>query len=73
MIFSIFQNQLKNICKTKEKGYIPPSRTLCVTENVFPVSSGTVQFIGSGDRTMPSVGDFTRVGSGGDLTTGSRK
>jgi len=50
-----------------------PSRTLCVTENVFPVSRGTVQFIGSGERTMTSVGDLTRVGSGGDLTTGSRK
>ena len=55
------------------KKYIPPSRTLCVTENVLPVSRGTVQFIGSGERTMTSVGDLTRVGSGGDLTTGSRK
>ena len=46
--------------------------TLCVTEKVFPVSRGTVQLIGSGERTDPS-GDLTRVGSGGDLTTGSRK
>ena len=47
----------------------PLSRTLCVTENVFLVSSGTVQLMGSGDLMHSCSGDFTRVGSGGDFTT----
>jgi hypothetical protein len=51
---------------------LPPSFILCVTENVLPVSKGTVQFIGSGDLITAS-GLLTLVGSGGDLTTGSRK
>lgn len=45
-----------------------PLRTFCVTTNVLPVSSGTVQLTGSGDRMMICSGDLTRVGSGGDLT-----
>ena len=47
----------------------PLSRTLCVTEKVFLVSRGTVQLMGSGERMSSCSGDFTRVGSGGDLTT----
>lgn len=34
---------------------------------VLPVSKGTVQLTGSGDRMMICSGDLTRVGSGGDL------
>jgi len=60
---NIVQKYLKNKVS-------PPSLTLWVTENVLVVSSGTVQLIGSGDRMIPS-GLLTRVGSGGDLTTGS--
>ena len=52
--------------------FLPPSLTLCVTEKVLPVSSGTVQLMGSGLRTDPS-GLLTLVGSGGLLTTGSLK
>lgn len=48
-----------------------PSRTFCVTVKVLPVSRGTVQFTGSGDRMIICSGDFTLVGSGGLLTTGS--
>lgn len=48
--------------------WIIPFRTFWVTTNVLPVSSGTVQFTGSGDRMIICSGDFTRVGSGGDLT-----
>lgn len=48
-----------------------PSFIFCVTVKILPVSSGTVQFTGSGDRIMICSGDFTRVGSGGDLTSGS--
>lgn len=48
-----------------------PSRTFCVTVNVFPVSRGTVQFTGSGERMIICSGDFTLVGSGGLFTTGS--
>lgn len=48
-----------------------PSLTFWVTVNVFPVSNGTVQFTGSGERIIICSGDFTRVGSGGLLTTGS--
>lgn len=45
------------------------SRTFCVTVKVLPVSSGTVQKTGSGERMMTICsGDFTRVGSGGDFT-----
>jgi hypothetical protein len=39
-----------------------------VTVKVFPVSRGTVQLTGSGERMSICSGDFTRVGSGGDLT-----
>lgn len=42
-----------------------------MTVNVFPVSSGTVQFTGSGERIIICSGLLTRVGSGGDLTIGS--
>lgn len=42
-----------------------------MTVNVFPVSSGTVQFTGSGERMIICSGDFTLVGSGGLFTTGS--
>lgn len=45
-----------------------PSLTFWVTVNVFPVSNGTVQLTGSGDRIIICSGDLTRVGSGGDLT-----
>jgi len=38
-----------------------------VTVKVFPVSRGTVQLTGSGERMSICSGDFTRVGSGGDL------
>lgn len=48
-----------------------PSRTFCVTVNVLPVSRGTVQFTGSGERMIICSGDFTLVGSGGLFTTGS--
>lgn len=48
-----------------------PSRTFWVTVNVFPVSKGTVQLTGSGERIKICSGDLTLVGSGGDLTTGS--
>lgn len=48
-----------------------PSRIFCVTVNVFPVSKGTVQLTGSGDRISNCSGDLTRVGSGGDLISGS--
>ena len=44
-----------------------PPRMFCVTVKVLPVSSGTVQLTGSGDRTTICSGDLTRVGSGGDL------
>uniref|UniRef100_A0A182J7R4 Uncharacterized protein n=1 Tax=Anopheles atroparvus TaxID=41427 RepID=A0A182J7R4_ANOAO len=50
----------------------PPSRTFCVTVNVLPVSRGTVQLTGSGERMMICSGDLTRVGSGGDLIICSR-
>lgn len=43
-----------------------------MTVKVFPVSNGTVQLTGSGERINICSGDFTLVGSGGDLTTGSR-
>lgn len=39
-----------------------------MTVKVFPVSRGTVQLTGSGERMSICSGDFTRVGSGGDLT-----
>jgi len=45
-----------------------PSWTFWVTVKVFPVSRGTVQLTGSGERMSICSGDFTRVGSGGDLT-----
>lgn len=46
-----------------------PSRTFCVTVKVLPVSNGTVQKTGSGERMITICsGDLTRVGSGGDLT-----
>lgn len=45
--------------------------TFCVTVKVFPVSKGTVQFTGSGDRIIICSGDLTLVGSGGDFTIGS--
>lgn len=48
-----------------------PSLTFCVTVNVLPVSKGTVQLTGSGERIIICSGDFTLVGSGGDLTNGS--
>lgn len=48
-----------------------PSLTFWVTVKVFPVSRGTVQFTGSGDRMIICSGDFTLVGSGGLFTTGS--
>lgn len=48
-----------------------PSRTFCVTVKVLPVSRGTVQFTGSGERMIICSGDFTLVGSGGLFTTGS--
>ena len=38
-----------------------------MTVKVFPVSRGTVQLTGSGERMSICSGDFTRVGSGGDL------
>lgn len=50
---------------------ILPSRTFCVTVKVLPVSRGTVQFTGSGERMIICSGDFTLVGSGGLFTTGS--
>jgi hypothetical protein len=43
-----------------------------VTVKVFPVSSGTVQLTGSGERIKICSGDLTLVGSGGDFTTGSQ-
>lgn len=45
-----------------------PVRTFCVTVNVLPVSNGTIQLTGSGERINICSGDLTRVGSGGDLT-----
>lgn len=39
--------------------------------NVLPVSNGTVQLTGSGERMIICSGDFTLVGSGGLFTTGS--
>ncbi|KNC30547.1 hypothetical protein FF38_05573 [Lucilia cuprina] len=48
-----------------------PSLTFCVTVKVFPVSKGTVQLTGSGERIIICSGLLTRVGSGGDLTMGS--
>lgn len=42
-----------------------------MTVNVFPVSNGTVQLTGSGERMIICSGDFTLVGSGGLFTTGS--
>lgn len=45
-----------------------PFRIFCVTVNVLPVSKGTIQFTGSGERIIICSGDLTRVGSGGDLT-----
>jgi len=51
--------------------FASPSRTFCVTVNVLPVSRGTVQFTGSGERMIICSGDFTLVGSGGLFTTGS--
>lgn len=42
-----------------------------MTVNVLPVSRGTVQFTGSGERMIICSGDFTLVGSGGLFTTGS--
>lgn len=45
-----------------------PSRTFCVTVNVLPVSNGTIQLTGSGERIIICSGDLTRVGSGGDFT-----
>lgn len=50
----------------KSKCFIP-SRTFWVTVKVFPVSNGTVQLTGSGERIKICSGDFTRVGSGGDF------
>lgn len=38
-----------------------------MTVKVLPVSRGTVQLTGSGERIMICSGDLTRVGSGGDL------
>lgn len=35
--------------------------------NVLPVSNGTVQLTGSGERIKICSGDFTLVGSGGDF------
>ena len=46
---------------------ISPPRMFCVTVNVLPVSSGTVQLTGSGERTTNCSGDLTRVGSGSAL------
>lgn len=65
-----FKKYVKYILYLKYTVYIPsiPSRTFCVTVNVFPVSRGTVQLTGSGDRIIICSGDLTRVGSGGDLT-----
>lgn len=51
--------------------YRLPSRIFCVTVNVLPVSSGTVQLTGSGERISNCSGDLTLVGSGGDLIIGS--
>lgn len=48
-----------------------PSRTFCVTVKVLPVSRGTVQFTGSGERMIICSGDLTLVGSGGLFITGS--
>lgn len=48
-----------------------PSLTFCVTVNVLPVSKGTVQLTGSGERIIICSGDLTLVGSGGDFTNGS--
>lgn len=63
---------LQRKTKVSRPDILPPSLMLWVTEKVFPVSKGTVQLIGSGDLTTAS-GLLTLVGSGGDLTTGSRK
>lgn len=38
-----------------------------MTVNVLPVSNGTVQLTGSGERIKICSGDLTRVGSGGDF------
>ena len=50
---------------------LPVSRTHWVTWNVLPVSRGTVQLMGSGDRIINCSGDLTRVGSGGDYRSNS--
>lgn len=42
-----------------------------MTVNVLPVSKGTVQLTGSGERIIICSGDLTLVGSGGDFTNGS--
>lgn len=44
-----------------------PPRMFCVTVKHLPVSNGTVQLTGSGERTTDISGDLTRVGSASAL------
>ena len=70
MFFWMFLDLMTSLKSTKwgrglkKSGIIP--NFLLNTWNVFPVSSGTVQLMGSGDLIISCSGDLTRVGSGGD-------